>query len=64
MKNKERVNDDLIAKLQNSNLDLRQLIRLADMIRNTIGVSQIERSAFEGKLAKKQDKIRALKARL
>ena len=64
LKNKERVNDDLIVKLEKNNYDCKLLIRLADMLRKTVGVSQLERTSFEGKLSKKRDKLRTLKARL
>jgi hypothetical protein len=51
-------------KLDKNNFDYKLLIRLADMLRKTVGVSQLERTSFEGKLSKKRDKLRALKARL
>jgi hypothetical protein len=51
-------------KLEKNNFDCKLLIRLADMLRKTVGVSQLERTSFEGKLSKKRDKLRALKARL
>ena len=36
-------------------------IRLADMLRKTVGVSQLERESFNMKVMKKKDKINALK---
>ena len=51
-------------KLEKNNYECKLLIRLADMLRKTVGVTQLERASFEGKLSKKRDKLRALKARL
>ena len=39
-------------------------LRLADMLRKTVGVSHLEREQFELKLAAKKDKARALKLKL
>jgi len=64
LKNKERVSDDLIVRLEKNNLDCKLLIRLADMLRKTVGLSQLERTSFEQKLSKRKDKIRSLRARL
>jgi hypothetical protein len=39
-------------------------LRLADMLRKTVGVSHLEREQFQLKLAVKKDKARALKLKL
>jgi hypothetical protein len=44
-------------KLEKNNFDCKLLIRLADMLRKTVGVSQLERTSYEGKLSKKRDKL-------
>ena len=36
-------------------------IRLADMLRKTVGVSQLERESLNMKVMKKKDKVNALK---
>jgi hypothetical protein len=62
MRNKEKSNDEQINSL-NKQLEENKLhIRLAEMLRKTIGVSQLERQILENKLDKKRDKLAKLKA--
>ncbi|CDW81066.1 UNKNOWN [Stylonychia lemnae] len=61
LKNKDLIQDEKIMKLTNENDDLKQYIRLADMLRKTVGIAEQEREALNSQILKKRAKLRELK---
>ena len=64
MTNRDKANQGYIKSLTKELEETKLHIRLADMLRKTIGVSHLERMLLETKLQKKRDKLFKLKAML